>query len=93
MTLFGSLGSVLFKAYAMNKKKRYLLSGVMFYGMGALLNIYLLSQLPYTIVVPANALTFIWTLIFAKWLFKERIGIHKILGVFVIIIGLILLVL
>lgn len=92
MTLIGSLGSVLFKAYAMNKHKGYLLSGFMFYGLGALLNIYLLSQLPYTIVVPANALTFVWTLLFAKFIFKEHIGIYKIVGVFVIILGLILLV-
>jgi drug/metabolite transporter (DMT)-like permease len=93
MTLVGSLGSVLFKAYAVNKTKKYLLSGFMLYGLGALLNIYLLRKLPYTIVVPANALTFIWTLMFAKWIFREHISVHKIVGIFVIILGLILLVL
>lgn len=92
MTLAGSLGSVFFKSYTLKKKLICLLIGFMFYGIGALLNIYLLKVLPYTIVLPANALTFIWTLLFAKWIFKEKIGVYKIAGVAFIISGLIVLI-
>ncbi|MCR8659653.1 EamA family transporter [Paenibacillus endoradicis] len=92
MTLAGSLGSVFFKFYTLKKKLLYLLIGFAFYGTGALLNIYLLKVLPYTVVLPANALTFIWTLFFAKWFFKETIGIYKIAGVAFIISGLVVLI-
>jgi len=91
MTLFGSLGSVFFNFFAIRRKKLYLLAGFMFYGLGALLNIYLLKELPYTLVMPANALGFIWTLLFAKWFFKETVGVYKIAGVAFIISGLLLL--
>ena len=93
MTLMGSLGSVFFKYFTLRRNFFYLLTGFMFYGIGALLNIYLLKELPLTFVLPANAFTFIWTLILAKWIFKESIGIYKIAGVAFIISGLILLVL
>lgn len=91
MTLFGSLGSVFFKAFSTRKRYLLLLTGFGFYGIGALLNIYLLKLLPYTIVLPANALTFLWALLFGRIFFKETIGILRITGVLVIISGLFLL--
>lgn len=93
MTLCGALGSVFFKRFSMIKSLVSLMIGGMFYGVGALLNIYLLGKLDYTIVMPANALTFIWALLLAKWIFKETIGMYKIAGVAFIISGLLLLIL
>lgn len=92
MTLLGSLGGVLFKFFSVREKSKYLLLGFLVYGLGALLNIYLLHLLPYTVVMPANALTFLWTLLFAKWVFGERIGKAKVAGVIFIGIGIWLLV-
>lgn len=92
MTLFGSLGSVFFKGFTSKKQLSLLMVGFASYGIGALLNIYLLKELPYTIVMPANALTFLWALVFAKIFFKESIGIIKIAGVVFIISGLMLLI-
>ncbi|WP_422657201.1 EamA family transporter [Paenibacillus sp. EC2-1] len=92
MTLFGSLGSVLFKGFTSKKKLSLLFLGFASYGTGALLNIYLLKELPYTLVMPANALTFLWALLFAKIIFKETIGVIKIAGVVFIMSGLILLI-
>ncbi|MDT3427930.1 undecaprenyl phosphate-alpha-L-ara4N flippase subunit ArnE [Paenibacillus forsythiae] len=91
MTLFGSLGSVFFKGFTSGKRYALLLLGFASYGIGALLNIYLLGKLPYTLVMPANALTFLWALLFAKIFFKETVGILKIAGVVFIISGLLLL--
>lgn len=93
MTLFGALGSVFFKKFSLHRKIVTLLTGCMFYGLGALLNIYLLRELPYTVVMPANALAFIWALLLAKWIFKETIGMFKIAGVACIVSGLLLLIL
>ncbi|WP_410512286.1 DMT family transporter [Paenibacillus sp. BR2-3] len=91
MTLFGSLGSVFFKGFTSKKRYSLLLIGFASYGIGALLNIYLLKKLPYTLVMPANALTFLWALLFAKIFFKETIDIIKISGLVFIISGLLLL--
>lgn len=77
----------------MRKKKWILLAGFLLYGIGALLNIYLLRFLPYTVVLPANALTYIWTMYLAKVLFKETIGFYKMAGIAFIFAGLLLLVL
>jgi len=93
MTLFGSLGSVCFKLYTSRKSVVILLAGLTFYGTGALLNIYLLNKLPYTIVVPANALTFIWALLFAKCFFNEPIRVYQMCGVGIIVLGLLILLL
>ena len=93
MTVFGSLGGVCFKLYASRKRTVCIFTGLMLYGLGASLNIYLLRQLPYTVVVPANALTFVWTLLFAKRFFKEPIGMRQICGVGIIIAGLLMLIL
>ncbi|MFB9328453.1 EamA family transporter [Paenibacillus aurantiacus] len=93
MTVFGSFGGAFFKRYSARKQFMMLSAGGACYGTGALLNIYLLTKLPYTLVLPANSLTFVWTLLLAKWWFGEKIGKFKIAGTLVIMSGLVLLVL
>ncbi|MFC6648854.1 EamA family transporter [Paenibacillus rhizoplanae] len=92
MTILGSLGSVFFKSFTVKKQYSLLFFGLSLYGGGALLNIYLLKKLPYTLIVPANALTFFWTILLAKIFFKETIGLLKISGLIFILLGLLLLV-
>lgn len=93
MTCAGALGGVFFKMYSQGKNKLKLLLGLGCYGFGALLNIYLLGKLPYTVVLPANALTYVWALGFARWIFKETVALRQTAGVAVILAGLLLLVL
>lgn len=90
MTISGALGGVCFKKST--KKKIYLFLGFSFYGLGALINIFLLKELPYTIVFLSNAFTYVWTLVFAFFIFKEKIGKLKMIGVALIASGLVLLV-
>lgn len=93
MTLLGALGGVFFKLLSSpdrNKRLCFLIGGF-FYGLGAILNIILLRELPYTVVFPANALTYIWAIIFARWFFKEKIGVFKIAGIGCIFLGIIFL--
>lgn len=92
MTLCGAIGGAGLKAYASSRKLRYVLLGLGFYGMGALLNIVLLKYLPLTVVLPANALTYVWTLLIAKWAFKETVGPLRWIGVGCIMGGLFFLV-
>ncbi len=92
MTLCGALGGAGLKAYSGSLKRLHVLLGLGFYGMGALLNIVLLKFLPLTVVLPANALTYVWTLLIAKWAFKETVGPLRWLGVAFIMGGLCFLV-
>ncbi|MEC0123991.1 EamA family transporter [Paenibacillus pabuli] len=92
MTLCGAMGGAGLKAYATSRKKLHVLMGLGFYGTGALLNIVLLKFLPLTVVLPANALTYVWTLIIASFVFKETVGPLRWMGVACIMGGLCLLV-
>lgn len=92
MTLCGALGGAGLKAYASSRRRLHILFGLGFYGVGALLNIALLKFLPLTVVLPANALTYVWTLLLAKLVFKEKVGRLRWVGVVCIMGGLFFLV-
>ena len=70
-----------------------MVAGGGFYGAAAILNIIALQYLPYTIVFPLTAVTYIWTMIISKWILNETISSRKIIGVTLIVIGAIVLVL
>ncbi|MEZ4357077.1 MAG: EamA family transporter [Eubacteriales bacterium] len=97
MTLIGSVAAVLLKRTEGAKtlialiSSKYLYLGGALYFITALMNIYALRYLPYTTVLPLTSITYIWTMIFARICFKERIGIRKICGLSLIIIGAILI--
>ncbi|MCA1320497.1 EamA family transporter [Bacillus tianshenii] len=99
MTLLGALGGLYLKKASsffngLNSKFLVLLFiGGGLYFLGALLNIYLLTKLPYTIVFPLTSITYFWTLLLSKLQLKEKITIRKMVGVSLILIGCILLVL
>ena len=86
MTLFGATGGVFFKKYS-TKKMIFLFGGLFFYGLGALLNIFLLKLLPYSVVVLSNSLTYVWALVFAYFIFREKIGLYKLMGISLILCG------
>lgn len=61
--------------------------GSFLYLFSALLNIYVLKSLPYTIVLPLTSITYIWTMVISYKLLKEKITYKKIGGVVFILIG------
>ncbi|MGE5626543.1 MAG: EamA family transporter [Solirubrobacterales bacterium] len=98
LTLSGSLGGFCFKkaVSSCDSLIRVVFSpllylGGIFYVTGAALNIVVLKFLPYTVVLPLTALTYIWTLIIAHFALKEKITRLKITGVILILAGAILL--
>jgi drug/metabolite transporter (DMT)-like permease len=99
MTLLGSLGGVFFKRCTSRgfKITKYFIVnlgiGGILYVLGALLNIWLLKLLPYTITYPLTAITYLWTLVFSYYFLSEALNRKKILGVTLIIFGACLLVL
>lgn len=65
----------------------YLYLGGGLYVLSALMNLYLLKRLPYSIVVPLGSLTYIWTLGIAHKFLGEVITWQKIVGIAFVLIG------
>jgi len=63
--------------------------GGLLYVAAAFLNIWILKKLPYSVVVPLGSITYIWTMLIAYFFLKEKIGIGKIIGIFLIIAGVV----
>lgn len=90
MTLCGALGGTFFKKSSSksNKINGYLILGMCLYGMGSILNIILLKYIQLTILLPCNAITYIWTTLIAKYIFNENITKYNLLGISFIGLGL-----
>ena len=95
MTLLGALGSLLLKIGGKELKISFdifrnyaLIGGAFFYFLSALLNIYLLKFIPYTIFLPLTAVTYCGSMLLAKQFLQEKITWQKICGVCLIFIGI-----
>ena len=97
MTLIGAIASFFLKKASKSERildliKNYnLYLGGFLYLLSAVLNIYLLKYLDYSLVLPMTSITYIWTLIISYQFLKEKISLKKIIGVFIIITGVIIL--
>ena len=65
----------------------YLYLGGGLYVLSALMNLYLLRMLPYSLVVPLGSLTYIWTLILSWHFLGEQVSRQKIIGIMLILVG------
>ena len=61
--------------------------GGILYVIAAVLNIVALKYLPYSIVLPLTAITYIWTIIISRLMLKEKVNKEKVIGIILIIIG------
>jgi len=98
MTLVASFASFFFKKSTNGItilsiiSNKYFYFGGFLYVISALFNIWILKQLPYSIVVPLGSICYIWTMFIAKIFLKEKIGTGKILGVLLIFSGVVCIV-
>ena len=98
MTLIGALGAFFLKAgmdqvnglASVFRNPRIYLGGT-FYLIGALLNILLLRHLPYSVLYPMTAITYIWSLALSASFLGERITRQKLVGVAAILAGVFIL--
>lgn len=98
MTLLGSLGAICLKfatakmtgVFSLLKNKWFYSGGLLYVG-GALLNIYLLTIMEYSVVLPLTAITYVWTVIFSRLFFKEKINLYKIAAILFILTGVALI--
>ena len=98
MTIMGSFGGFFFKKASANLKipdiilnKNLYFGGILYFG-GALMNIYVLKFLDYSMVLPLTSLTYIWTMIISYKLLGEKITSKKLAGVCLIVAGAVVMV-
>jgi drug/metabolite transporter (DMT)-like permease len=70
-------------------KNRFLYLGGFLYAISSFLNIWILKQMPYSVVVPMGSMCYIWTMFIARMFLKEKIGLGKIVGVLFILSGVV----
>ncbi len=93
MTLLGSVASLFLKKASGSDGLKEMLKNINLYIGGflyvasAVLNIYILRHLDYSVVLPLTSITYIWTMVLSYMILKEKITKRKILGVMLIILG------
>ncbi|WP_449137033.1 EamA family transporter [Solobacterium moorei] len=97
MTIFGSVASLFLKKASGSNglinmlKNINLYIGGFLYVSSAVLNIWLLKILDYSVILPLTSLTYIWTMFLSYFILKEKITVKKIVGVCLILIGAIMI--
>lgn len=93
MTFLGATASLFLKKasgsegiLALMQNVNFYLGGVL-YLLAAVLNIYILKFLEYSVVLPLTSLTYIWTMALSYFVLKEKITGRKMLGVALILAG------
>ena len=93
MTMLGSVASLfLKKASGAAGFRELILNPNLYIGGGlyltsAILNIWILRYLNYSVVLPLTSLTYIWTMLLSYGILKEKISPKKIGGVLMILMG------
>ncbi|WP_277048883.1 EamA family transporter [Solobacterium moorei] len=97
MTIFGSVASLFLKKASGSNglinmlKNINLYIGGFLYVSSAVLNIWLLKILDYSVILPLTSLTYIWIMFLSYFILKEKITVKKIVGVCLILIGAIMI--
>lgn len=97
MTMFGSVASLFLKKASDSNslidmlKNINLYIGGFLYVSSAVLNIWLLKILDYSVILPLTSLTYIWTMVLSYFILKEKITVKKILGICLILIGAVII--
>lgn len=99
MTYLGAQASAFFKKASSRGDIVLIITSVdlyiggILYVVAALLNIYVLSVMEYSKVLPLTSITYLWTMLLSYLIFKEKIRSLKLFGVMLIIVGAALVVL
>lgn len=88
------IGSIFFKKAAMQNKKLLelifdirFLTGLFIYGAAAILYVIALKYGEISVLYPIAAMQYVWVLIFAVIIFKEKVNMLKWIGVGLILAG------
>ena len=92
MTVMGSVASLFLKKASSFKNLKEYIGGFLYLG-AAILNIIVLREMDYSIVLPLTSLTYVWTMFISYLFLKEYISKKKMIGVSLIVLGAIMIVL
>lgn len=70
----------------------YLIIGFGLYGIGALLMIYAYKFGKVSVLQPMMSLNYVLSIIFATFILNESVSIFKVAGIFIIVMGVVLIV-
>jgi len=93
MTVIGAIAAFFLKKASGFKSipdllKNYnLYIGAGLYLLSAVINIFVLRYLNYSVVLPLTSITYVWTMVISYFFLKERVGGKKLIGVSLILIG------
>lgn len=65
--------------------------GGLFYLASAIINIYVLRYLDYSVVMPMMSITYIWSTLLSAVILKEPLTVRKITGLLLMLLGVILI--
>lgn len=66
----------------------YIISGIFCYVGSMLLFFYMLSRFDLSVIIPLTALTYIFNMLAAYYIFHESLDVYKIVGILIIILGI-----
>lgn len=87
MTVLGAMGAIFFKKAANDKSFMAIAIGGLLYFISALINIYVLKFLDYSVVLPLTSVTYVWTMLMSRCFFGECVNVKKTVGIALILIG------
>ncbi len=91
-SVFGAFSTLYFKLGAVNKinlKNKKLGCAFLLAGFSFIFYLYALKQAPLTFIYLTASVSYIWAIILAKTILKERLNYFKLVGITFIIIGII----
>lgn len=93
-SVFGAFSTLLFKMgseFKMNLSNKKMMGAVFLAGFSFLFYLYALKHAPLTFIYLIASISYIWAVILAKTILKEKINKYKIAGVCLVCMGIIIL--
>nr|MBA4405428.1 hypothetical protein [Nanoarchaeum sp.] len=91
-SIAGALSVTYLKIYLSNKKLLDILLGILFFGIGMISGVYALKLDKLALVSSITSLSYLWVMIFSKYILKEKVKSKEFIGIILILIGIIFIV-
>ena len=88
--LAGSLGQVVYKRYAHDRRLVWFLSAVVLFGLTPMCSWAALRHLSIDVVYVATSLNAFIILLLSKWLLGEEVNRHQVIGVALVFVGMLI---
>lgn len=90
-SVFGAFGTLYFKLGASNKinlKNTKLMYAVGLSSISFVFYLYALKQAPLTFIYLTASVSYIWSIVLAKYVLKETINKYKVIGIIFLLVGI-----